>query len=140
MSSTTVLVIVLVVLAVLALGAALASLARRRRQERRRSQAEGLRRDASGDSTGVAHAQVEAREAEARAERKRLEAERAEAQAAEAHRGAQMERARHEDVLREADRLDPEVDHRADDYRPTASGHTHEAVVEPPRDNAAPPA
>ena len=31
-----------------------------------------------------------------------------------------MERATHEDQIREADRIDPDVDHRSDDYVPDA--------------------
>ena len=39
-----------------------------------------------------------------------------------------MEEARHEDHLREADRIDPDVDHRADDYTPDAR-RTDETVT-----------
>ncbi len=41
------------------------------------------------------------------------------ARADEVRKEADMDRARQEDTLREADRIDPDVDHRADDYSPT---------------------
>jgi hypothetical protein len=68
----------------------------------------------------VLDADRQARDAEANAARARAEAERAERQAAEAGRARDMERAAHEDQIREADRLDPDVDHRSDDYVPDA--------------------
>jgi hypothetical protein len=57
--------------------------------------------------------------AEAEAERARVEAERAATRAAELRRGQQHEEARVEDHVREADRVDPDVDH-------TAAHGTHE--------------
>jgi septal ring factor EnvC (AmiA/AmiB activator) len=63
-----------------------------------------------------------AAEAEARAEIARGEAERAEQRAAEARQGMHVEEARQEDVLRKADALDPDVDHRADGYQPGSTG------------------
>ena len=65
-----------------------------------------------------AHRQ-EAHEAEVRAEAARLEAERARREADEASTALAQQEAVREDRLREADRLDPTVDHKADDYRPT---------------------
>jgi hypothetical protein len=69
---------------------------------------------------------VEAKEAEARAERLRLEAERAQESAAQARQGYDVEQARVEDRIREADRLDPDVDHRTrtydDEVTPPVSG------------------
>ena len=35
-------------------------------------------------------------------------------------------------MIREADRLDPDVDHRSEGYQPQATGHTHETTVETP--------
>ena len=71
---------------------------------------------------------MEAKEAEARAERLRLEAERAQDSAAQARQGYDVEQARVEDRIREADRLDPDVDHRTrtyDEVAPTAPGAGH---------------
>ncbi len=42
----------------------------------------------------------------------------AEAQAAEARQKLAQTEAQQEDAIREADRLDPSVDHRSDDYTP----------------------
>ena len=61
---------------------------------------------------------VQAQEAEARAQQARAQAERAEAEAHEARTVHQVEEAEHEDRIREADRIDPQVDHKADDYSP----------------------
>ena len=58
----------------------------------------------------------QAQEAEARAQQARAQAERAEAEAHEARTVHQVEEAEHEDRIREADRIDPQVDHKADDY------------------------
>ena len=99
---TTVIIIVAVVV-VLAVAAA-AYVTSRRRTEQRREHAAHLRQ-----------------EAEARAEVARTEAERAEQEAAEARQGLDMEEARHEDVVRRAAALDPDVDHRATGYQPGAT-------------------
>ena len=58
-------------------------------------------------------------EAERTAETARQEARRAEQESAVAQRAAAQARAQQEDVVREADRVDPVVDHRAEDYQPT---------------------
>ena len=70
--------------------------------------------------------ELKAREAELEAERKRLEAERAEAEAERARQGHLQEHAKIEDQVREADRVDPDVDHRSPDYVPeTSTTHRH---------------
>ncbi len=85
-------------------------------------------------------ARVEAKEAEARAERLRLEAEQAQDSAAQARQGYDVEQARVEDRVREADRLDPDVDHRSRTYdgdvRPT--GNTTDSLETPPEERQAP--
>jgi hypothetical protein len=123
MDTSTIVWIVVGVLVLLAL-AALAVAAQRRRKERKlaedRAEANRLRTEAhTASQQQVAGARVDAKEAEARAERARLEAERAREEAARAHQGLQVEEARTEDRLREADRLDPDVDHSSGDERPT---------------------
>jgi uncharacterized protein HemX len=120
MKTSTVIWIVVAVLVVLAL-AALAVAASRKRKERQvaaqRTQAEQLRTEAATVSArDAAQARVEAKEAEARAERLRLEAQRAQESAAQARQGYDVEQARVEDRIREADRVDPDVDHETRSY------------------------
>lgn len=112
--------IVIAVVVVLAVVGLLVMAANKKKQEQRRAQAGELRTDAHAQSASVLDADRQAREAERQAARAREEAQRAEQQAAEASRARDMERATHEDQIREADRLDPDVDHRSDDYVPEA--------------------
>ena len=112
--------IVIAVVVVLAVVGLLVMAANKKKQEQRRTQAEELRTDAHAQSASVLDADRQARDAEAQAARARAEAARAEQQAAEAGRARDMERATHEDQIRQADRIDPDVDHRSDDYVPDA--------------------
>lgn len=107
--------------------------------EHDRSRAEEIRHEATA-TTGVRDSDLEAREAQIEADRAKLEAEQAETRAAEAQQGVQVEEARREDQLREADRLDPDVDHRADDYAPGTDAPVAEepAPVEGQRRNDGP--
>jgi len=120
MDTSPVVWIIVGVLVLLAL-AALAVAAQRKRKEQKlahdRAEAHQLRTEAHTTAQQVTEARVDAKEAEARAERARLEAERAQEEAARAHHGLQVEEARTEDRLREADRLDPDVDHRSEAER-----------------------
>ncbi|GAA1776150.1 hypothetical protein GCM10009795_022760 [Nocardioides hankookensis] len=119
MSTTvTIIVIVVVVLVVAGLAVALS----RRRTAQRREHAGHLRTEAAAQSEAIDSSQRDAAAAEARAEVARAEAERAEQDAAQARQGLHVEEARQEDSLRAADAIDPDVDHRADDYRPGAAG------------------
>ena len=93
----------------------------KKQREQNRARAGGLRSEAGAAATEIPAAQVRAREAEARAERTRLEAQKAEEDAARANQALSAEQARYEDRVREADRLDPDVDHRAPDYHPDTS-------------------
>ena len=119
METSDVVWIVVAVLVVLAL-AALVSVAMRKRKEkeldRQRTEAQQLRTEATTSAREATEARVDAQEAEARAERLRLEAERAQDSAAQARQGYDVEQARIEDRVREADRLDPDVDHRSRTY------------------------
>lgn len=112
--------IVIAVVVVLAVVGLLLMAAKKKKQEQRRTQAEQLRTDAHAQSGSLVDSDLQAREAEAEAARARAEAERAERQAAEAGRARDMERASHEDHIRQADRIDPDVDHRSADYVPEA--------------------
>ena len=113
-------VAVIIVIAVIAFVTMNAS---RRKNEQRleadRARAQDLRSDATAQGAAVHDSDLEAREAALEADRARLEAEKAQARAAEAQQGVQVEEARQEDRLREADRIDPDVDTRADDYDPS---------------------
>lgn len=142
--------IVVAVVVVLAIVAALVMMSRKRRQSRSeaaRNRAGELRQDAASGAAGVETSRSEAHQARARADA-------AEARAAEAEERAAMEEAAVEDRVREADRVDPDLDHRSDDYRPEvpepgaepttrehpghrgeaeAPGSEHRGDTEPPR-------
>ena len=157
-TSTIVWIIVLAVLLLLVIGL-FAFVMNKRKTEHNRARAEEIRTQAVTQTGDLTEAQRRAQEAEAQAQLKRAEAERAEERAAQAKQGHVMEEAHHEDRLREADRIDPDVDHRADDYAPgsttatpaegtTTSGtthtHTHDTAhesgtVPPTTDGTVPP-
>lgn len=113
--------IIIAVVVVLVLGVA-AYLATRQRHTKHRQVAAEIRSEADFHRTEIDQSSQQAAEAAARADLARAEAERVEQEAAEAQRRLEMDQARHEDVLREADSIDPDVDHRADDYRPGGAG------------------
>jgi hypothetical protein len=108
-------------------------------------QAQQLRTEAAASTRDVTQARVEAQEAEARAERLRLETERAQDHAAQARQGYDVEQARIEDRVREADRLDPDVDHQSRTYDdvtqpapgtgPTSTTGGTTGSPEPPRED-----
>ena len=107
-------VIILVLLvAVVALRAT-----RRKKVESDRLQAAELRSEAVANTGGLQQAEQQVRVADHEAEGRRLEAEKAEARAAEARRVQAAEEASIEDQVRRADRVDPDVNHRAKDYTP----------------------
>lgn len=113
--STGILILLVVAVVVVAVIVVLVAMRSSRHQaaqlEQNRNRAEELRHQATA-TTGVRDSDLEAREAQIGADRARLEAEQAQARAAEAQMGVQVEEARREDQLHEADRLDPDVDHR----------------------------
>lgn len=116
MSTTQIVWIIVIVVVAIALVALAANVVRRRSVGHRRGRAESIRTDASARLGDVRQSRHDAERAEAEAQRLRAEAEAAEANAAEARRGAAQEQAAYEDRLREADRLDPDVDHTSVDY------------------------
>jgi FtsZ-interacting cell division protein ZipA len=116
-TGTIVLIIVIAVIVLALIGLAM-WMGGKKKREHRHAEAERIRQEAAAHAGGLQESQVQAREAEARAEQARLQAQRAEEEAARAHQGVSQEKALHEDRLREADRLDPNVDHRSDDYNP----------------------
>jgi FtsZ-interacting cell division protein ZipA len=125
-TGTIVLIIVIAVIVLALIGLAM-WMGGKKKREHRHAEAERIRQEAAAHAGGLQESQVQAREAEARAEQARLQAQRAEEEAARAHQGVSQEKALHEDKLREADRLDPNVDHRSDDYNPDtrAADQTH---------------
>jgi FtsZ-interacting cell division protein ZipA len=132
----TVIVIIVVVLVVVA---AAAFLVNKRNKDAKIAQAEELRgQAASRAQSTIAPAQQEAAEAERKAEEARLQAERAQAEAQEAQVAAQQVEAEHEAQVRDADRLDPRVDHKADDYAPQVGGTTDQQPTPPSEANRAP--
>jgi competence protein ComGC len=143
-TSTIIWIVVLAVLLLVVVGLVVA-LMNKRRNEHNRAKAELIRTQAVTHTADLTESQRRAEEAEAEARIKQAEAERAEERAARAKQGHLMEEAHHEDRLREADRIDPDVDHRADDYAPgttsaphaaeettTATPTTHESGTVPP--------
>ncbi|MCW2868094.1 MAG: hypothetical protein JWR20_2282 [Marmoricola sp.] len=113
------LIIAVVVIAVLLLVAVVVRSAQHKKKQVARERAGELRSEVATSSTEHQEQEALAREREAEAERARAQADRLQAQADRERTAVDQTRAHHEDRLREADRLDPDVDHRADDYSPT---------------------
>jgi FtsZ-interacting cell division protein ZipA len=111
-------IILIVVIAVIIIGIAVALMGNERTAAKR-EEAEGLRAGAAEHTASVEASRREADEQAARAEVARAEAARAEEAALQARQGVQVEEARVEDQVRAADRVDPDVDTRSDEYRPT---------------------
>jgi flagellar biosynthesis/type III secretory pathway M-ring protein FliF/YscJ len=109
--------VIVIVVAVLIV-AALVAMAGKRRTAQRGERAQELREEATTHASGLPESHRQAEELRAKADLARAEAERAEDRAADAEQGHRIEQAGYEDKLREADRIDPQVDHRADDYEP----------------------
>jgi flagellar basal body-associated protein FliL len=117
MSNT--LAVILVVVAVLLVVAVVAVLLTRTKgKERRTREAYELRTQAAAQSVHVEETQHTAASQRAAAEAAREQAELAEARAAEAERELAQTEALQEDTVRDADRLDPSVDHRDEHYAP----------------------
>jgi FtsZ-interacting cell division protein ZipA len=134
--TTTIVIIIVVVLVVAAVAAFLIN---KRNKDAKIAHAEELRGQAASQAqTTIAPAQQDAAEAERKAEEARLQAERAEAEAREAQVAAQQVEAEHEAQVRDADRLDPRVDHRSDDYSPQVPGSVDQQPTPPSEANRAP--
>lgn len=118
METSEIIWIVVAVVVVLALIGLAVSMSRKRKATQNRQHAGELRHEARAQQGGVQQEELKAREAELEADRKRLEAERAETEADQARQGHLQEHAKVEDQVREADRVDPDVDHRSTDYAP----------------------
>lgn len=118
MNTTTVIVIVVIVVVVIALIGLVAASMRKKNRQDNAARAGQLREEADTRAAAIPETQAEAKVAQAQAEKARLESQRAEERATEASQAAAQQQAAHEDQIRAADRLDPDVDTRAEDYSP----------------------
>src|SRR3954471_12080788 len=116
---------VIVAIIVIAVIAALVMAANKKKTERNRTRAGELRERASEQATEVQDREARARETEAsaaaaraEADRKQAEADRLAAEAQARQRTAAESREQHQEHLRRADELDPDVNTKSDDYRP----------------------
>ena len=133
----TTLIIVLVIIAVVI--AVAAFLVQRKNREANVARADQLRAQAATQAQAtIAPAQERAAAAEAEAEQARAVAAKAEAEAEEARLAAQQIEATHEGQVRAADRIDPRVDHKADDYAPQVAGTADHTPTPPSEVNAEP--
>jgi hypothetical protein len=117
-------IIILIVLAVVLAAALIWTAMKRKKHQVARERAGELRSEAANTAAAKQEQEARAREAQAEADRVRAQADKLEARAQEERTSYDMTRATQEDRLREADRLDPDVDHRAPDYQPGVGG-TH---------------
>jgi FtsZ-interacting cell division protein ZipA len=130
--------IIVIVIAVVVLGGA-AFLAQRKKRESEIAQAEAVRAQAADQARStLPDAQDRAAEAEAQAAEARASAERAEAEARAAQVEAAQVEAEHEAQVRDADRIDPRVDHKADDYEPQVAGTADQQPTPPSEVNTEP--
>lgn len=133
---TTLIVIAVIVLVVLAVAA---YAIRQKNRESNIARAEQLRTEAATQAQStLPPTQDRAAEAEARATEARVAAERAQAEADEARVAAARAEAAHEAHVRAADRLDPRVNHKADDYAPQVGGTVDQQPTTPSEANRTP--
>lgn len=128
MTTSQIVWIVVIAVAVLILIGLIVSV-RKKNQDANRARADQLREQADIKAAVLPDTRARADQAEAQAEHARLEAERAEERAAAARTEAAQEQAAQEDRIRAADRLDPDVDHRAEDYSPEVAEPAGPSVV-----------
>jgi len=113
-----VLIIVLIILAVLLVAGLLWMAMKRKKDQRARTHAGELRSEAAETTREKELRAARAREAEAEAEKARAQAEQAQVKARDERVAADQTQAQQEHHLREADRIDPDVDHKSKDYQP----------------------
>ncbi len=114
-------IVIAVVVALVLLGA-LASAYRKKREEKHREHATEMRQDAERWGAKLDQREADAQALEADAARARAEAEELDAVARQRRMRVESERTKHDETLREADELDPDVDTDQTDH-PKASGH-----------------
>ena len=125
MTTEQIIWIVVILVAALAVIGFIVSSMRKKSQQDNRVRATELREQADTEAAVIPDAQARARETDAQAEQARLQAERAEARAEENRSAVAQQEAIHEDQVRAADRLDPDVDHKAKDYTPGTHAVEH---------------
>ncbi len=125
-------VVVLIVVAVLLVVALAWSATQRKRDQLGRQRADELRSEAAATAAEHPVQEARAREAEAEAEQARARADQLAARAQDHRTSAEMTQAQHEEHLREADRVDPDVDHESPDYAPGVEGSRREPGVDGP--------
>jgi flagellar biosynthesis/type III secretory pathway M-ring protein FliF/YscJ len=125
METSTVVWIVVAVIVLIALIAVIAKMASKKKHERDRAHASQLRETAATEAGDLQRKEALAKESDAKAagaraeaERKAAEAERLEAEARDRMGTAAEQRHEHQEHLRKADELDPDVKHPA----PTTDG------------------
>ena len=115
-------IIILIILAVLLAAALILTAMKRKKDQVSRERAGELRSEAATNAAAKTEQKARAREVQAETDRARAQADKLEVRAGEERTTYDMTRAAEEDRLREADRLDPDVDHRSADYRPGVNG------------------
>lgn len=127
-------IIIVIILAALAAVALIATALKRKKEQAARERASELRSDAAQTASAKHQEEARAREAEAEAELARAQADKLDARATQERTSYDATRAQQEDVVREADRLDPDVDHRSSKYQPDLNGSpTHREDKREPR-------
>lgn len=118
MTTTEIIWTIVIAIAALVLIALVVAAMRKKSQEADHAHAAQLREQADTRASAIPDAETRAQEAELAAEQARVRAEKEARQARMAKDDLLQQEAEHEDQIRAADRLDPTVDHRADDYSP----------------------
>ena len=118
MTTTDIIWIIVIAVIALVLIGLIVALMRRKSLADKKEKAERLRLRADTEAAVLPDTRARAEQAATQAEHARLEAERAEERAAALRAEADQQRAIHEDQIRAADRLDPDVDEKAPDYSP----------------------
>ena len=136
-------IIVLIVVAVLLLAGLVWTAMRRKRDQLGRQRADELRSEAAATAAEHPVQEARAREAEAEAERARARADQLQARAQEERTAFDQSQAHHEDRLREADRVDPDVTPDSERYADldgrTQGEHVAGERVTEPRPGTTPP-
>jgi FtsZ-interacting cell division protein ZipA len=117
-----VVIIILIILAVVLALALIWTAMKRKKDQAGRERASELRSEAADTAAAKREQEARAREAEAEAERVRAQADKLEVRAEQERTSYDMTRAQQENAVREADRVDPDVDHRSSDYQPDLNG------------------
>jgi len=137
-------IIILIILAVILAAALIWTAMNRKKDKLARVRAGELRSDAATTASDKRKQEASAREAQAEADRVRAQADKLEVRADEERTSYDMTRAQQEDSLRAADRLDPDVDHRSQQYKndldgkPTHRGEATESGTLPRQPSAGP--